>query len=73
LASRCQDALRAISHRAAKYTFVPINLVRKVAAFIAYGRLFVKPVAPVALSTIRAVKGLAVFGTMVLVDFAPVW
>ena len=36
-----------ISHRAGKYNFVPINLVPGgVAAFIAYGRLPVRPIVP---------------------------
>jgi len=54
--------------------FVPVNLVLGGgAAFIAYGRLFVRPIAPTSLSTFRVLKGLAVLGALVLVDFAPVW
>jgi hypothetical protein len=44
-----------------EYNFVPINLVLGgVAAFIAYGRLFVRPIAPASISTFRVLKGLAV-------------
>jgi hypothetical protein len=57
-----------------EYNFAPINLVQGgIAAFIAYGRLFVRPIAPASISTFRALKGLAVLGALVLVDFAPVW
>jgi hypothetical protein len=57
-----------------EYNFVPINLVLGgIAAFIAYGRLFVMPIAPASISTFRVLKGLAVLGALVLVDFAPVW
>jgi hypothetical protein len=57
-----------------EYNFVPINLVPGgIAAFIAYGRLFVRPIAPAAISTFRVLKGLAVLGALVLVAFAPVW
>jgi len=57
-----------------EYNFVPINLVLGgIAAFIAYGRLFVRPIAPASISTFRVLKGLAVLGVLVLVDFAPVW
>jgi uncharacterized membrane protein YphA (DoxX/SURF4 family) len=57
-----------------EYIYVPINLVLGgVAALIAYGRLFVRPIAPASISTFRVLKGLADLGAMVLVDFAPVW
>jgi hypothetical protein len=57
-----------------EYAFVLINLVLGgVAAFIAYGRLFVRPTAPAWISTFRVLKGLAVLGALVLIDFAPVW
>jgi len=57
-----------------EYNFVPTNLVLGgVAAFIAYGRLFVRPIAPASISTFRVLKGLAVLCALVLVDFAPVW
>jgi len=41
-----------------EYDFVPINLVLGgIAAFIAYGRLFVRPTAPASISTFRVLKG----------------
>jgi uncharacterized membrane protein YphA (DoxX/SURF4 family) len=67
--------LAAVFHIArGEYIFVPINLVLGgVAAFIAYGRLVVKPIAPASISSLRVVEGLAVLGALVLIDFAPVW
>jgi uncharacterized membrane protein YphA (DoxX/SURF4 family) len=67
--------LAAVFHIARReHNFVPITLVLGgVAAFIAYGRLFVQPIAPAPLSTFRVLRGLAVLGALVLVDFAPVW
>jgi uncharacterized membrane protein YphA (DoxX/SURF4 family) len=57
-----------------EYNYVPINLVLGgVAAFIAYGRLFVRPIAPASISTFRVLKGLAVLCALLLVDFAPAW
>lgn len=58
-----------------EYDFVlPINVVLGgVAAFIACGRLYVTPLAPVSINTFRALKGLAVLGVLVLVGYAPVW
>jgi len=57
-----------------EYNFLPINVVLGgVAAFIAYGRLFVRPMAPASISTFRVLKGLAALSALVLVDFAPVW
>jgi len=57
-----------------EYNFVLLNVVLGgVAAFIAYGRLFVRPVAPASIGAFRVLKGLAVLGALVLVDFAPVW
>jgi uncharacterized membrane protein YphA (DoxX/SURF4 family) len=57
-----------------EYNFLLINVVLgAVSAFIAYGRLFVRPIAPASISTLRVLKGLAVLGALVLVDFAPVW
>jgi uncharacterized membrane protein YphA (DoxX/SURF4 family) len=57
-----------------EYNYVPINLVLGgVAAFIAYGRLFVRPIAPGSVDSFRVLKGLAVLGVLFLVDFAPVW
>jgi uncharacterized membrane protein YphA (DoxX/SURF4 family) len=64
--------LAAVFHIArGEYNFVPVNLVLGgVPAFIAYGRLFVRPIASASISNVR---GLAVLGALVLVDFAPVW
>jgi uncharacterized membrane protein YphA (DoxX/SURF4 family) len=57
-----------------EYNFLPTNLVLGgVAAFIAYGRLFVRPIAPASINTFRVLKGFAVLGALVLVGFAPVW
>lgn len=57
-----------------EYTFVPINVVLGgVAAFVAYGRLFVRPIPPASISAFRVLEGLAVLCAVVLVDFAPVW
>jgi uncharacterized membrane protein YphA (DoxX/SURF4 family) len=57
-----------------EYNFVLLNLVLgAVAAFIAYGRLVVKPIAPASISSFRVLEGLAVLGALVLVDCAPVW
>jgi uncharacterized membrane protein YphA (DoxX/SURF4 family) len=57
-----------------EYTFMITNLVLGgVTAFIAYERLFVRPIAPARISAFRAVKGLAVLGALVLLDYAPVW
>jgi hypothetical protein len=54
-----------------EYNFLPVNLVLGgVAAFIAYGRLFVRPIAPPSTSTFRVLTGLAVLGALALV---PVW
>jgi uncharacterized membrane protein YphA (DoxX/SURF4 family) len=57
-----------------EYNYVPINLVLGgVAAFIAYGRLFVKPISPASINTFRLLKALAILSALFLVDFAPVW
>ena len=57
-----------------EYNFLAINVVLGgVAAFIAYERLFVRPIAPASISSFRVLKGLTVLGALVLVDFAPVW
>ncbi len=54
--------------------FLSINLVLGGgAAFIAYGRLSVRPIAPASISTFRVLKGLAVLGALVFVGSAPVW
>lgn len=64
----------AIFHTArGEYSFVAVNLLLGgVAAFIAYGRSFVRPIAPASLSAVGALKGSAVLGLLVLVDAAPV-
>jgi hypothetical protein len=51
--------LAAVFHIArGEYNFVPTNLVLGgVAAFIAYGRLFVRPIAPASISAFRVLKG----------------
>src|SRR5271154_359229 len=57
-----------------EYNFVSLNLVLGgVAAFIAYGRWFVIPIAPASISAFRVLKGTAVLGALVLVGFAPAW
>jgi len=57
-----------------EHNFVLINVVLGgVAAFIAYGRLFVRPIVPASIGAFRVLKGLAVLGALALVDFAPVW
>jgi uncharacterized membrane protein YphA (DoxX/SURF4 family) len=67
--------LAAVFHIArGEYIFMLINLVLGgVAAFIAYGRLIVKPITPAPISSFRVAEGLAVLGALVLIDFAPVW
>lgn len=57
-----------------EYIYLPINLaLGGVAAFIAYGRWFVRPIAPASIGALHLVRGFAVLGALVLVDFAPVW
>ena len=54
--------------------FLPLNLVLAAgAAFIAYGRLMVKPVAEASLNSYRLLAGLLVFAVLVLVGFIPIW
>jgi len=54
--------------------FLPTNLLLGGgAAFIAYGRWVVRPIASASISTLRALTGFAVLGALVLVGFAPVW
>jgi uncharacterized membrane protein YphA (DoxX/SURF4 family) len=67
--------LAAVFHIArGEYIFMLINLVLGgVAAFIAYERLVVRPITPAPISSFRVAEGLAVLGTLVLIDFAPVW
>lgn len=57
-----------------EYGFLTLNLVLGAAtAFIAYGRLSVRPVAPASISTLRALTAVFVLGTLVFVGYAPVW
>jgi hypothetical protein len=57
-----------------EYNFLPVNLLLGgVAALIAYGRSFVKPIAPASISTFRVLKWLTVLGVLLLVNFAPLW
>jgi hypothetical protein len=58
-----------------EYSFyLPVNLVLGGgAAFIAYGRWLVRPIAPAAINTFRVVSGLAVLGALAFAGFAPVW
>ena len=57
-----------------EYNFLPINLLLGgVAAFTAYGRWLVAPIAPASISTFRVIKGLAVLGVLFVVNFAPLW
>ena len=67
--------LAAVFHLArGEYSFLPTNVVLGgVAAFIAYGRLFVRPTASAPIGTFRVLKGLAVLGALVLAGFAPPW
>ena len=67
--------LAAVFHMVrGEYAFVTVNLVLGgVAAFIAYGRSFVRPIDPAPVSAFRVFKGLAEFAVLILVDFAPVW
>ena len=54
--------------------FLPTNLVLGGgAAFIAYGRGVVRPIAHASISALRAMTGFAVLGALALVGFAPVW
>ena len=54
--------------------FVPMNLVLGgVAGFIAYGRFQVRPVSAAPINPQRLLAGLAVFGALVFVGFAPIW
>jgi DoxX-like family len=54
--------------------FVPMNLVLGgVAAFIAYGRLTVRPIAARSIGTLRTVIGLVVLAALVLAGFLPIW
>jgi hypothetical protein len=68
--------LAAIFHmvRGESSFFVPVNLLLGgVAAFIAYGRLMVRPIAPGPISAFRIGTAIAVLGALVLAGFIPVW
>jgi hypothetical protein len=55
-------------------SFLPVNLLLVgVSAFIAYGRLFVRPIAPASINAFRVLYGIVVFGGLVFAGFAPVW
>jgi hypothetical protein len=58
-----------------EYTgFLPFNLAMAgISAFIAYGRLYWRPAAPVSISAFRVVCGSAVVVALVLAGSAPVW
>lgn len=57
-----------------EYAILTVNVVLGgVAAFIAYGRSFVKPIVPASISAVGVLKGLAVLGALILVGIAPVW
>jgi uncharacterized membrane protein YphA (DoxX/SURF4 family) len=57
-----------------EYGYLLLNaMLGGVAAFIAYERLLVRPIRPASISSPRLLKGMAVLGTLILVDFAPVW
>ncbi|HUA16239.1 MAG TPA: DoxX family protein [Verrucomicrobiae bacterium] len=68
--------LAALFHleRGGEYNFLQLNLVSvAITAFIAYGRLLLKPIAASSISTLRLLSELAVLGALVLVSAAPVW
>ena len=57
-----------------EYILLLPNLVLAAgAAFIAYGRLSWRPIAPAPVTAFRALKGFAVLGALILIDVAPVW
>ena len=58
----------------AEYNFLPINVkLGGVGAFIAYGRLLVRPISHPSINPSRLLQGLAVSGALVRVCLAPVW
>jgi hypothetical protein len=68
--------LAAVFHivRGEYHFFVATNLVLGgVAAFIAYGRLYVRPIATAPVNSFRLLTGLAVLGALAFMGFAPVW
>lgn len=55
-------------------SFLPINAgLAGISTFIAYGRLFVRPLAPAPTSASRALFGIVVVGALVFAGSAPVW
>ncbi|HLK20678.1 MAG TPA: DoxX family protein [Bryobacteraceae bacterium] len=57
-----------------EYGFVLLNVIlAAVSALIAYGRLVVRPIAPASITRFRAIEGLVVLATLVLIGYAPVW
>lgn len=55
-------------------SFLPFNLaLAGICAFIAYGRLFVRPIAPAPVSGFRVLYGIVVLGVLAFAGFAPVW
>jgi DoxX-like family len=59
--------------RGEAHFFLPVNIVLgAVTAFIAYGRLILRPIAPPPISTFRLVTGIGVLATLVIAGFAPV-
>jgi hypothetical protein len=58
----------------AEYGFLITNLVLGgLAAFVAYGRLHVLPIAPAPAGAFRVLRACAVLGALILVSYAPVW
>lgn len=54
--------------------FLPLNLVLAgVSGFIAYGRLFVRPITPTPISAFRVLYGTVVICALVFAGSAPVW
>jgi DoxX-like family len=55
-------------------SFMPFNLVLAgISAFIAYGRLSVRAIAPAPLSASRVFSGIVVLAALAFLGFAPVW
>lgn len=55
-------------------SFLPFNLaLAGISAFIAYGRLVVRPIAPASVSGLRLLYGVAILGALAFAGFVPVW
>jgi hypothetical protein len=55
-------------------SFMPFNLVMAgISSFIAFGRLFLRPIAPATLCASRVLSGIAVLAALAFLGFAPVW